>query len=79
MITNHGAGRQQSRQRFSDRIEFRRGKRDAQSGRAPASLTRQYMAGYTEGKRSTKSVEDARRPAAAQPESAEPGSPTLRA
>lgn len=39
------------RQRFSDRTEFRRGKRDAEQGRAPACLASQYMAGYTEGRR----------------------------
>ena len=39
------------RQRFSDRIEFRRGKRDAEQGRAPACLASHYMAGYTQGRR----------------------------
>ena len=37
--------------RFSDRIEFRRGKQDALSGRAPASFAPQYVAGYAEGRR----------------------------
>ena len=41
-----------TRQRFSDRIEFRRGKQDAERGRAPACLSAQYMAGYSAGRRS---------------------------
>lgn len=39
------------RQRFSDRIEYRRGKADAERGRAPACFAAQYMAGYAEGRR----------------------------
>lgn len=42
------------KQRFSDRLEFRRGWRDGQSGRAPASLGRQYKAGYAEGRRDSR-------------------------
>lgn len=40
-----------ARQRFSDRIEFRRGKRDAECGRAPACLATQYVAGYAQGRK----------------------------
>jgi hypothetical protein len=44
------------RGRFSDRIEFRRGKQDALSGRAPASFAPQYVAGYAEGRRAQRST-----------------------
>jgi hypothetical protein len=36
---------------FSDRLERRRGQRDAELGRAPASVGRAYMSGYSEGRR----------------------------
>ena len=48
------------RQRFSDRLEYRRGKRDAQCGRAPACFAAQYMAGYTAGRRESTSRGPAR-------------------
>lgn len=36
---------------FSDRLERRRGHRDGETGRAPASMAAAYMAGYAEGRR----------------------------
>ena len=62
MATNHTDTLQtaapiEARRRFSDRIEFRRGRQDAQRGRAPASLASHYMAGYKAGRQ-------AQRPAA---------------
>jgi hypothetical protein len=38
-------------QRFSDRLERRRGYRDAISGRSPASMAPSYAEGYAEGRR----------------------------
>lgn len=37
--------------RFSDRLERRRGLHDAEMGRAPASRSPAYTAGYAEGRR----------------------------
>ena len=51
---NQTAAQLGGKQRFSDRLEFRRGWRDGQSGRAPASLGRQYKAGYAEGRRDSR-------------------------
>jgi len=48
---NQASANKVRRGRFSDRIEFRRGKQDALSGRAPASFAPQYVAGYAEGRR----------------------------
>lgn len=49
-----------TRQRFSDRIEFRRGKRDAECGRAPACLAAQYVAGYALGRKAVGSQANSR-------------------
>jgi hypothetical protein len=35
----------------SDRLEHRRGARDGELGRAPASMGRAYLVGYAEGRR----------------------------
>lgn len=40
-----------ARQRFSDDLEHRRGRRDAEMGRAPASRAPAYMNGYAEARR----------------------------
>lgn len=39
------------RRRFSDDLEYRRGRRDAEAGRAPASNADAYRAGYAEARR----------------------------
>lgn len=46
-----GAVEGRPRQRFSDRIEFRRGRRDGQAGLPAASLSPLYVSGYAEGRR----------------------------
>jgi len=39
------------RQRFSNELEYRRGRRDAEMGRAPASSAAAYRSGYAEARR----------------------------
>lgn len=39
------------RQRFGDAVEYARGKRDGEAGRAPASFAIRYVDGYNEGRR----------------------------
>lgn len=46
-----GAAAGRSRQRFSDRLEYRRGRRDGQAGLPAASLSPLYVSGYAEGRR----------------------------
>jgi hypothetical protein len=48
-IHDHGPIR--GRRRFSDDLEYRRGRRDAEAGRAPASNGGAYMLGYAEVRR----------------------------
>lgn len=43
--------RARGRQRFSDQLEYRRGRRDAEMGRAPASTSGAYRVGYAEVRR----------------------------
>lgn len=46
-----GAVGPRSRQRFSDKIEYRRGRRDGEAGLPAASLSKMYAVGYSEGRR----------------------------
>lgn len=47
----HDAKTARPRQRFSDRLELRRGQVDGRAGRAPASMNPQYLAGYADARR----------------------------
>lgn len=47
----HDQSPARGRRRFSDDLEYRRGRRDAEAGRAPASNTGAYMLGYAEVRR----------------------------
>jgi hypothetical protein len=50
-MTQHPDRPLRGRQRFSDALEFRRGRIDGEMGRAPASRIPAYRAGYAEGRR----------------------------
>jgi hypothetical protein len=47
----HDERAHRGRQRFSDALEYRRGRRDGEMGRAPASRIQAYQQGYAEGRR----------------------------